>query len=126
MAGRRFLAVASMLVGALIGAAFVVHGLIVYPLVIAFAVTAGAPVLNGDQLILGTPAGWQIEWERVHSGEAAMTDMKCARLFARSRTRNCSGFSRHLARFEPAPSFGAAQYVKNPEPATAKSTHLPD
>ena len=50
MAGRRFLAVASMLVGALIGAAFVVHDLIVYPLVLAFAVTV---IVAGTTRILG-------------------------------------------------------------------------
>jgi hypothetical protein len=30
-------------------------------------VEARAPMLNGDWLILGTPAGWQLEWQRVHA-----------------------------------------------------------
>jgi hypothetical protein len=29
-------------------------------------VEARAAILNGDRLILGTPAGWQLEWRRVH------------------------------------------------------------
>src|SRR5207248_6734756 len=40
-AGRRLVAVAAMLAGALLGAALVVHVHIVYPLVIALVVTAG-------------------------------------------------------------------------------------
>lgn len=38
LAGRRFIAVATMLVGALIGAALIIHVHIVYPLVIALIV----------------------------------------------------------------------------------------
>jgi uncharacterized membrane protein YoaK (UPF0700 family) len=51
VAGRRLIAVAAMLVGALVGAALVLHVHIVYPLVIALILLT---IVAATTLILGT------------------------------------------------------------------------
>jgi uncharacterized membrane protein YoaK (UPF0700 family) len=55
-AGRRLTAVAAMLVGAVIGAALVLNGGSVYPLVIALIVTAVAAVTS--QVLARSGASW--------------------------------------------------------------------
>jgi uncharacterized membrane protein YoaK (UPF0700 family) len=55
-AGRRLMAVAVMLIGAVIGAAFVVKGRIVYPLIIALVVTAIAAVAS--RALAGGDSRW--------------------------------------------------------------------
>jgi uncharacterized membrane protein YoaK (UPF0700 family) len=55
-AGRRLMAVAVMLIGAVIGAAFVVNGRIVYPLIIALVVTAIAAVAS--RMLAGSDSRW--------------------------------------------------------------------
>jgi uncharacterized membrane protein YoaK (UPF0700 family) len=55
-AGRRLVAVTAMLVGAVIGAALVLNGRMVYPLVIALIVTASAA--TASQLLARSSAGW--------------------------------------------------------------------
>ena len=55
-AGRRLIAVAAMLVGAVIGAALVLNGRVVYPLVIALIVTAVAAATS--QVLAGSSARW--------------------------------------------------------------------
>ena len=55
-AGRRLIAVAAMLVGAVIGAALVLNGRVVYPLVIALIVTAVAA--TASQMLARSSAPW--------------------------------------------------------------------
>ncbi|MFI5287818.1 MAG: DUF1275 family protein [Candidatus Dormibacteria bacterium] len=55
-AGRRLIAVAVMLIGAIIGAAFVVNGRIVYPLIIALVVTAVAAIAS--RTLAGSDSRW--------------------------------------------------------------------
>lgn len=55
-AGRRLIAVAAMLVGAVIGAALVLNGRVVYPLVIALIVTAVAAATS--QVLARSSARW--------------------------------------------------------------------
>ena len=55
-AGRRLIAVAAMLLGAVVGAALVLNGRIVYPLVIALIVTAVAA--TSSQMLASSGATW--------------------------------------------------------------------
>jgi uncharacterized membrane protein YoaK (UPF0700 family) len=63
VAGRRLISVFAMLTGALVGALFVVHGHIVYPLAIAFGLTVIVAIVAW-RLGSGNPAWTHVELGR--------------------------------------------------------------